>query len=345
MLFEVGGTRKHDRPSSRIPTFEKADRYTFPTLTSVERCRSTSNKTDHLRLGATADLFNTVKIGFEIQGNTLQQAAGYMVDTWCAQFEVFGGRTMSMNPRTLEHRERRGAKFSAFAVALTKVNLLLLLLSAFPIPSYGRGSQQEQSREPLGSLTSVGEVYLNDSLAPGEATIFPGDKVRTGETGTAAFAMSGKGTVKISPLSRVVFSGSYEFTAALEAGTIVLNTITGPKGLTLRIGNNVVVPYTRQKSATLQVTRAPDGSIHVACLDGSAGVLTMDGNVGQFLQAGQSTSISASSNFLSAPSTPEGAGSSHHPGWILLGLAGAGAAAAAALLHGGSTQSISPSGP
>jgi hypothetical protein len=251
----------------------------------------------------------------------------------------------SMDPLMIERRERRGAKFSAAAVALTKLNLLLLLLSALPIPSYGRGSQQEQSREPLGSLTSVGEVYLNDSPAPGESTIFPGDKVRTGETGTAAFAMSGKGTVKISPLSRVVFSGSYEFTAALEAGSIVLNTITGPKGLTLRIGNNVVVPYTRQKSATLQVTRAPDGSIHVACLDGTAGVLTLDGNVGQFLQAGQSTSISATSAFSSVPSLGKGEGPNFHPGWLLLGLAGAGAAAAAALLHGGSTQSISPSGP
>jgi hypothetical protein len=286
-----------------------------------------------------------VKTAFEIQGITLEQAVGCMVDTRFVHFVVFGGRMKSMDPLMIERRERRGAKFSAAAVALTKLNLLLLLLSALPIPSYGRGSQQEQSREPLGSLTSVGEVYLNDSPAPGESTIFPGDKVRTGETGSAAFAMSGKGTVKISPLSRVVFSGSYEFTAALEAGSIVLNTITGPKGLTLRIGNNVVVPYTRQKSATLQVTRAPDGSIHVACLDGTAGVLTLDGNVGQFLQAGQSTSISATSNFSSVPSSSKGDGPNFHPGWLLLGLAGAGAAAAAALLHGGSTQSISPSGP
>jgi hypothetical protein len=267
------------------------------------------------------------------------------VDTCCVHFVVFSGRMKFMDPLMFERRERRGVKFSAVAVAFTKLNLLLLLLSALPIPSYGRGSQQEQSREPLGSLTSVGEVYLNDSPAPKESTIFPGDKVRTGETGTASFAMSGKGTVKISPLSRVVFSGSYEFTAALEAGTIVLNTITGPKGLTLRIGNNVVVPYTRQKSATLQVTRAPDGSIHVACLDGTAGVLTLDGNVGQFLQAGQSTSISGTSAFSSVPSSSKGDGPNFHPGWLLLGLAGAGAAAAAALLHGGSTQSISPSGP
>jgi len=196
-------------------------------------------------------------------------------------------------------------------------------------------------------LTSVGEVYLNDSPASGESTIFPGDRIRTGETGTAAFAMGGKGTLKVSPLSQVLFPGNYQFTASLEAGTIVLNTITGPKGLTLRIGNNVVVPYTRQKSATLQVTRAPDGSIHVACLDGTAAVLTLEGNVGQFLQTGQSLAITARSAISSGSVPAKESGKDYHPGWVLLGLAGAGAAAAAALLHGGSAQSISlsPSGP
>ncbi len=157
--------------------------------------------------------------------------------------------------------------------------------------------------------------------------------------------MSGKGTLKISPLSQVVFTGDYQFSASLEAGTIVLNTITGPKGLTMRIGNRVVVPYTRQRSATLQVTRAPDGSVHVACLDGTAGVLTLEGNVGQFLQAGQSMSISARSDFSSVSSSPKENGPNFHPGWLLLGLAGAGAAAAAGLLRGGTVQSISPSAP
>jgi hypothetical protein len=78
MPFEGGGARKHDRPSLRIPTFGKAERYTFPTLTRVERCKSTSNKTNHLKLGAIGGLFNTVKTAFEIQGNTLEQAG----DVW-----------------------------------------------------------------------------------------------------------------------------------------------------------------------------------------------------------------------------------------------------------------------
>ncbi len=173
-----------------------------------------------------------------------------MVDTWSVHVEVFGGRMKSMSPLTLERREKRRPKSSAVAVTLINLNLLLLLFYAVPIPSYGRGRQQEQSREPLGSLTGVGEVYLNDSPATGESTIFSGDRIRTAETGAATFSMGGKGTLKISPRSQVVFSGNYQFTADLEAGTIVLNTITGPNGLTLRIGNYVVVSYSRKQAAT-----------------------------------------------------------------------------------------------
>jgi hypothetical protein len=226
------------------------------------------------------------------------------------------------------------------------LNLLLLLLYALPIPSYARGPQQEQSREPLGSLTGVGEVYVNDSLAPGESTIFSGDRIRTAEIGAATFAMSGKGTLKIAPQSQVLFSGNYQFTADLQAGTIVLNTITGPSGLTLRIGNYVVVSYSRKKAATLQVTRAPNGSVTVTCLDGTAGVLTLEGKVGQFLQTGQSINVSASSDLSPYSSSAKESGKNFHTGWLLLGLAGAGLGAGLALLtHGSAAQSISPSAP
>jgi hypothetical protein len=158
--------------------------------------------------------------------------------------------------------------------------------------------------------------------------------------------MSGKGTLKISPLSQVVFSGNYQFTAELEAGTIVLNTITGSNGLTLRIGNYVVVSYSRKQSTTLQVTRAPDGSVTVSCVDGTAGVLTLEGKVGQFLQTGQSMNVSSNSNLSPYSSATKESGKNFHTGWLLLSVAGAGAAAASALLiHGGAAQPISPSAP
>jgi hypothetical protein len=184
---------------------------------------------------------------------------------------------------------------------------------------------------------------VNDNQATRESTIFSGDKVRTAEAGAASFAMSGKGTLKISPQSEVLFPGNYQFTAELEAGTVALNTVAGPNGLSVRIGNYVVVSYSQRQSATIQVSLAPNGSVFVSCEEGSAGVLTLEGQVGQFLQAGQS--INFGGNSFSSSSTKE-SGPGAHKGWVLAGLAGAGAAAAIAFLtHGNAGQSISPSAP
>ncbi|PYT52323.1 MAG: hypothetical protein DMG43_12050 [Acidobacteria bacterium] len=130
------------------------------------------------------------------------------------------------------------------------IQLLVLLLFLFPALSRARSVSQEKEREPLGSLTRVGEVYVNDSPAPAEITIFSGDRVRTGDSGSATFNMSGKGSLKISPRSQVLFSGKYEYTAELEAGVVAMNSINGPNGLTLRIGSDVVVPSTKEQSAS-----------------------------------------------------------------------------------------------
>src|SRR5437016_11322195 len=166
------------------------------------------------------------------------------------------------------------------------VALLLLLLAV----TRARALPQEQERETLGSLTSIGEVYVNDSPAPAEITIFSGDRVRTGETGSATFNMSGKGSLKLSPRSQVLFSGKYEYTAELEAGAVVMNSVSGPNGFTLRIGNDVVVPSIKERTASASIDRAPDGSFLVTCSDGAVGVLTLQGTSGLFLQVGQSLS-------------------------------------------------------
>jgi len=248
-----------------------------------------------------------------------------------------------MGTLVFESREGRRFKSSAAIAALINMNLLLVLFCGLPVPTYCRGSRQEQPREPLGSLTGVGEVYLNDNLAAGESTIFSGDRIRTTEAGAASFVSSGKGTLKISPYSQVVFSGNSQFTAELETGTIALSTNAGPNGLSLRIGNYVVVSYSQNQSTTIQVTRAPNGSVIVACVNGTAGVLTLEGRVGQYLQGGQSVNLTEGSSSLLETKPEAGA----HSGWWLLGgLGGAGAAAAIAfLVHGSSGQSISPSAP
>jgi len=215
----------------------------------------------------------------------------------------------------------------------------------FSTSGYAQAVSQEQQKESLGSLSSVGEVYVNDSAAPAESTIFSGDRLRTAETGTATFTVSGKGTLKIFPRSEVLFPGNYQFTAELKNGTAVLNSVNGPRGITLRVENFVLVP-SFQQSLTTRIERAANGSFLVSCLDGSVGVLTLDSKSGQFLQAGQSLTISTGRLLSSASRATNPTAHNFHSGWLYLGLAGGGAAAAAAgLARGGGKQSISPSQP
>src|SRR5215469_7596415 len=114
-------------------------------------------------------------------------------------------RRRSVQSVTSQSVERRRAK--AWRVSCSLLGCVLFLLSAL---SYGQKSSQEGPKEPLGSLSSVGEVYVNDSPVPAESTIFPGDRIRTGATGVAIFTMGGSGTVKIAPQSQVLSSGSHQ---------------------------------------------------------------------------------------------------------------------------------------
>jgi len=201
---------------------------------------------------------------------------------------------------------------------------------------------------------------VNDSPAPVETTIFSGDRVRTGESGSATFNMSGKGSLKLSPRSQVLFSGKYEYTAELEAGAVVMNSVSGPNGFTLRIGNDVLVPSIKEHTALASIDRAPDGSFLVTCSDGAMGVLTLQGTSGQFLQVGQSVSVAPNGQLFPVVQDAAAPGRSlsgksfsraqkargSYTGWGLLGLAAAGAAGTvAALSHGGGKQSISPASP
>lgn len=249
----------------------------------------------------------------------------------------------TVNLRRTSQRETR--KASIFVAAALNVSLLLALLCVLSIPGWASKSLQEQSKEKLGSLTSLGEVYVNDSLISATSTISSGDKIRTGESGEATFAVVGKGTLKIHPLTQVVLSANDEYTAELEKGTVLLNSVADSDGLSLRIGNYVVVPSARSIATALRVTRAQNGSFLVYCLDGKIGVLTMEGESGELLQAGQSLTVSSKSELLASSPAPKAKGHSHMR-WILLGLAGAGAAgAAAALAHRGGNQTVTLSVP
>lgn len=245
-------------------------------------------------------------------------------------------RTMKLR-RVARHNKRTSLTYAA---GLRRLSLALAPLIGFCVPVCTSASQQELSREKLGSLTSLGEVYVNDSSTPVVSTASSGDKIRTGETGEATLAVTGKGTLKIRPLSQVALSGNDQYIAELEKGTVLVNSVPGSDGLILRIGNYVVVSTVRSLATGLSITRALDGSFLVYCVEGKVGVLTVEGKSGQLLQAGQSLTVSAKSELLVSSPVPKPKGNSHTR-WILIGLAGAGAAgAAAALAHGGGNHTV-----
>jgi hypothetical protein len=219
---------------------------------------------------------------------------------------------------------------------------------------------QTPQPQPLGSLSTTGEAYVNDQPAPPESTIFAGDKLKTGD-GIASFTASGKGTLKIPPHSSLVFSGIGQYVAELKSGTVVVSSFAGPSGFTLRAGDFVVVPAVQEQQTTAKVEALPDGSFPISCLEGSVSVVSLQGGSGQFLQTGQSIAVSSTGQLIANPApsvadqTPAKATQpqsttkhqGNRKGWIILGLAGGGAAiaAAAAAAGGGGHQPVSPSSP
>src|SRR2546429_7812689 len=151
--------------------------------------------------------------------------------------------------------------------------LVVLLLLLFPAARRDLPVPQEKEKTALGSLTSVGEVYVNDSPAPAEITILSGDRVRVGENGSATFNMSGKGSLKLSPRSQALFAGKYEYTVELEAGAGVMNFISGPNWVSLRVGKDVVVFSTEENPALAFFLMGPDWAVLCTFLDGGNGVL------------------------------------------------------------------------
>jgi hypothetical protein len=238
------------------------------------------------------------------------------------------------------------------------VHLLALQLVLFPALADASAAPRAQEKTPLGALSSVGQVYVSNSVVPAESTIFAGDTLRTGEMATATFTTSGKGSYEITPRSQLVFTGSQQYVAELKSGTVVMSSVNGPSGINLRVGSFVVVAVTQGEQSTSKIDSAADGSFLVTSTEGSVGIVPLEGPPnGVFLQKGQAVIISPQ-GVLSAPASgvllntePEeappqtpSAVKNSHTGWIILGVAaGGGAAAAAALAGHKSSSTVSPS--
>ncbi len=225
--------------------------------------------------------------------------------------------------------------------------ILVLLVCGL---AHGQAASTDPQRQSLGSLNSVGEVFVNESPAPSELTIFPNDTVRTGETGTAILTTSGNTSFQTSPLSRVVFTGDPRYFVELSSGTISVKSAAGASGAVVRAGNFVIVPTNRNERTIATINRKADGSAVIACLAGNVGVIPMQEAPGLFLEAGQSARISATGELAavaaSSPVPAPAPGKSHRT-LIYLGLAGGGVAAGttAALIFRGNHQPVSPMSP
>ncbi len=211
---------------------------------------------------------------------------------------------------------------------------------------------QEAERKPLGALNTVGEVYVNDARAPSDGTIFPGNTLRTGSDASATFTVSGQGSLKIGPKTRVAFVAEPAYLAELQEGSLVLSAFAGAPNFKVRTGNFVVVPG---PEAIAEMDRSADGSFHVACTAGSVGLIEFEGTEAAFLGPGQSMIISADGKLrpvtgaLTATTSGPGAAPSptgtkkSHNKLIAAGVGGGGAAVLIGVLASRGKSSVSPS--
>src|SRR6202795_1820826 len=147
---------------------------------------------------------------------------------------------------------RRGN--ASMRVALLAVGLLCALPLMAGAP---RGARKAQN-QALGSVTTVGPVYINGVPAPADLTIFPGDTLKTADMGSAAFSISGKGSFKILSYSELVFPPDPRYTAELKAGSVVMNSFNGATDISLRVGNYVVAPVIESQQSTSQIVRSEE---------------------------------------------------------------------------------------
>ena len=164
-------------------------------------------------------------------------------------------------------------------------------LYALPLMAGAPRAARKAQNQALGSVTTVGPVYINGVPAPADLTVFPGDTLKTADMGSAAFSISGKGSFKILSNSEMVFPPDPRYTAELKTGSVVMNSFNGATDISLRVGNYVVAPVIEAQQSTSQVVRPADGSFTVTCLEGSVGMIPLEGATGRVLQSGESVNI------------------------------------------------------
>ena len=259
---------------------------------------------------------------------------------------------------------RRSRKSFAVGVRplwMTLVARPLIILVSLQIlwadPSF---ASQIPPRQPLGSLSATGEVYVNEARVSGEVTLFAGDSLRTGADGAASVTLSGRGMLIVANQTEVSFAPSPRYFAELRHGIAEFRTLAGAANFELRTGNFIVVPASEAEAAA-DIERAPDGTTKITCTKGSMGVISLEGPESIFLHPGEVGTISPEGKMSTTvagpqpgaappgaapPAPPSPPVHKGHTGLIILGLVGGGVAgAAAALASRGGKPAVSSSTP
>jgi hypothetical protein len=194
---------------------------------------------------------------------------------YCPSLAQSGPRGVNPGDRLMSYCQKKvkpSAKIYALIFALLQLLALYQLSSAVAY-----GAPQEQQRRALGSLTTVGEVHVNDAVAPSDAPIFAGDVLRSAGTGSATFTWSGQGSLQIYPNTELAFTGEPQYAAELKFGRVVMNSWRGATGMNLRAGNSVVLAVAEGEQSVSNIEAPSDGSFLVTCEAGSVGVIPLQG--------------------------------------------------------------------
>jgi len=241
--------------------------------------------------------------------------------------------------------------------------LIVFPMAFFLLSGSANSTSQTPQGQPLGQLSSAGEVYLGNAKTTGESTIFVGETLHTGPNGAARVTVSGRGSLILAAQSRLSFEPAPRYFAELQQGSVVWRALAGAENFQLRFRNFTVVPFGKNEAAA-EVDLAPDGSAEVSCTDGSIALIEIAGPQSIFLNSEEVVTISAEgslrrggpgSNTSSAketagtPSSPGGTApagrNSQNRKVLWIGLAGGGAAAAVAALAASHKSSGLPESP
>lgn len=197
----------------------------------------------------------------------------------------------------------------------------------------------------LGGLTASGNVWTNQVALPSGSSVYAGDRIETGASGTAVLGM-GEGRVEIRPESSVTLRGD---SLDLHRGA------AGSSGTAIVLGDTAISAEGAEADSWFVVSET-DGEVLVAAYRGDAMIRERDGRrtlvpAGSFVMAAASPQGQQDANPTPRSGQGRGAQRAATNGkwtfgklsatkWVLIATGGAAAATAGVVAANG--DSVSP---